>query len=65
MILDFTQGREQYGIIFPEKAINSHADQLGLHKAIDNKEYDKLYQIVPKELIDLAEEVTEHLREKP
>jgi len=57
MVLDFTKGREQYGIMFQEQPINSHSDSLGLHKAIDDEELTKLYQIIPKELIDLAQDI--------
>ena len=55
MILDFTQGREHYGIVFPEKAINSHSDDLGLHKAIDDENWEYFYRKIPKELMELAQ----------
>ena len=55
MILDFTKGREQYGILFPEQAINAHADDLWLHKAIDQENWDYFYRKIPRELMELAE----------
>ena len=53
-VLDFTKGREQFGIVFGESPINSHKDELGLHKAIDDGNWDYYYRKVPKELIQLA-----------
>ena len=54
IILDFSKGREQHGIIFPEQPVNSHSDDLGLHEAIDDGNWDYFYRKVPKELIELT-----------
>lgn len=55
LILDFTKGREQHGILFPENAINTHPDELKLHKAIDDENWEYFYRKIPQELIELAE----------
>lgn len=56
IVLDFTKGREQAGIVFPESPINSHSDDLSMHKALDAGDLDYLYRKIPKELMDIAED---------
>jgi hypothetical protein len=54
VVLDFSKGPIQDNIDFGEIVINSHPDDKGMHKAIDEGNLNKVYSYLPKEHIDHA-----------
>ena len=62
LILNVANGREQHGITFPEKPINSHEDKLNLHEALNNQDMEYFYRKVPRYAVEHALKCSEWAR---
>ena len=56
VILDVSKGREQAGIVFPEKPIGEFEDSTGLHKALNEQDFELYHSVIPKWVIEYAQE---------